>query len=198
MAIIHERRWGAAAAAFAMALAVTSPAAFAAPDNPLAGLGSLKQVTVTATVKSIDPATRHIVLTSADGQDVTIKAPEEMRNFGQLQVGHRVAATYTIETEFALSPGDKLPPNTLAVIEARAAKGELPAAAVANHMVLTGAILGIDRANHTVRVVNPRGGEVHTIDVREAAGRAALGKLKVGDYVTAYITERMLISVRPA
>ena len=197
MAASHERRNRAAAASLALAFAATSPAAFAAPDNPLAGLGSLKHVTVTATVKSVDPATRHIVLTNAAGQDVTIKAPEEMRNFGQLQVGHRVTATYTIETEFALSPGDKLPPNTQTVIEARAAKGELPAAALANHIVVTGAIVGIDRTNHTVRVVSPHGGEVHTIDVRDAAGRAALGKLKVGDYVTAYITERMLISARP-
>jgi hypothetical protein len=46
-------------------------------------------------------------------------------------------------------------------------------------------------------VVSPQGGEVYNIAVRTAAGRAALPRLKVGDKVTAYITEGMLLSAKP-
>lgn len=45
-------------------------------------------------------------------------------------------------------------------------------------------------------VVSPQGGQVHTISVQRAAGRAAMAKLKVGDYVTAYITKALLISTK--
>jgi len=188
----------AAALAFAGALTfVAASSAAAPPSDPLAGVGSLRKTTVTATVVSVDPATRHVVVDHA-GQHFTLKAPPEMRNFEQLQPGHKVTATYAVETAFALSPPNgPLPPDTETMIATRAAKGELPAAVVTNHIVVTGAILGIDQANHTLKMVSPRGGEVHDIAVRTAAGRAALPKLKVGDKITAYITEGMLLAAKP-
>jgi hypothetical protein len=193
----------AAAVGAAVALAATSTSALAqdpaATQNPLAGLGSLKKTTATVTVKSVDPATRHVVVTTAAGETFTLKAPQAMRNFDRLKVGDKITATYALETEFAISPPNgQLPPDTETTIAARAAKGEVPAAVVANHIVVTGAVLGINMANHTVKVVNPKGGEVHTISVSTAAGRKAMAKLKVGDYVTAYITEALLISTQPA
>jgi hypothetical protein len=188
-----------AALALATASTNTSAQTAAAAENPLAGVGSVKKTTATVTVKSIDPATRHVVVTTAAGENFTLKAPQAMQNFDRLKVGDKITATYALETEFALSaPNGKLPPNTETTIAARAAKGEVPAAVVANHIVVTGAVVGINVANNTLRVVNPQGGEVHTISVRTAAGRAAMAKLKVGDYVTAYITEALLISTQPA
>lgn len=193
----HARRAAALVMTGALALAAASAAA-AASDDPLAGVGSLRKETVTVTVVSVDPATRHVVVATESGEHVTLKAPPEMRNFDQLQAGHKITATYAVETAFALSPPNSpLPPDTETTIATRAAKGELPAAVVANHIVVTGAILGIDQANNTLRVVSPRGGEVYTIAVRTAAGRAALPKLKVGDKITAYITEGLLLAAKP-
>ncbi len=170
----------------------------AASSNPLAGAGRSERTTTTATIKSIDPATRHLVLTNSSGQDFTLKAPKAMHNFDMLKVGDKVTATYSASVEYALSSGRKLPPDTQTIIAGRAAKGELPSGVVANHIVVTGAVLGIDMAKHTLRVVSPQGGEVHIIEVKEPAGRAAMAKLKVGDYITAYITEGLLLSARPA
>jgi hypothetical protein len=187
-------------AAFAFAAAPLAASAQHAPTakNPLAAAGRSETTTETATIKSIDPATRHLVLTNSSGQNFTLKAPKAMHNFDALKVGDKLTATYSASIEFALSPGRKLPPDTQTVIAGRAAKGELPAGVVANHIVVTGAVLGIDMQKHTLKVVSPQGGEVHIIDVTEAAGRAAMAKLKVGDYITAYITEGLLLSARPA
>lgn len=188
--------WVAAFAFAAAPLLAAQPAA--AASNPLADAGRLEITTATATIKSIDPTTRHLVLTNSSGKDFTLKAPKAMHNFGALKVGDKVTASYSASIEYALSPGNKLPPDTQTVIAGRAAKGELPAGVVANHIVVTGAVLGIDMAKHTLKVVSPQGGEVHIIAVKEAAGRAAMAKLKVGDYITAYITEGLLLSARPA
>ena len=176
---------------------VAASSAIAASDDPLAGVGSLRKATVTVTIVSVDPATRHVVVANG-GEHFTLKAPPEMRNFEQLQAGQKITATYAVQTEFALSPpGGQLPPDTETTLAARAAKGELPAAVVTNHIVVTGAIVGIDLPSSTLKVVSPKGGEVYSIEVVTAAGKAALPKLKVGDKVTAYITEGMLLAATP-
>jgi hypothetical protein len=198
----RRRLEGAAALALSILLAgapalVVASHAVAASEDPLAGVGSLRKVTVTATVVSVDPATRHVVVDHA-GQHFTLKAPPEMRNFDQLQPGQKITATYAVQTAFALSPPNgQLPPDTETTIAARAAKGELPAAVVTNHIVVTGAILGIDTTHNMLKVVSPQGGEVYNVEVRTVAGRAALPKLKVGDKITAYITEGMLLAATP-
>lgn len=201
------RRAGACALFGALALGLAAPVAMAqhasgktaTAANPLAGVGGMRKVTATATISAIDPATRHVVMTSPSGEKFTLKAPASMRNFDKLQVGQKVTATYVVDMAFVLSPPNgKLPPDTETTMAARAAKGDLPAGIVANHIVFTGAILGIDKTANTLKVVSPKGGQVHTIDVTTPAGRAALSKLKVGDKVTAYITEAMLLSAGPA
>lgn len=181
----------------APALTAASPAVAASPD-PLAGVGSLHRATVRVTIVSVDPATRHVVVDDGSGQHFTLKAPAEMRNFDQLQPGQKITATYAVQTAFALSPPNgELPPDTETTLTARAAKGELPAALVTNHIVVTGAVIGIDLPNNTLKVVSPKGGEVYSFEVRTEAGRAALPKLKVGDKITAYITEGMLLAATP-
>jgi hypothetical protein len=156
-------------------------------------------VTAKVTIKSIDPATRHIVVTGPDGETTTIKAPPEVHNFDQLKVGDTIKATYSVEAEFVLSaPNAPLPPDTETTITARAAKGELPAAAAANHIVVTGAVVGIDMAKHMLKLVSPDGGEVHNVAVTTAEGQKAMTKIKVGDKITAYITESLMISADPA
>ena len=42
------------------------------------------------------------------------------------------------------------------------------------------------------------GGEVHTVEITRADGRKAMSRLKVGDKITAYVTESLLVAVSPA
>jgi hypothetical protein len=180
------------AMAAAMALAVT--AASTTHAQPAASMS--QKTTASVQVVSVDMATRHLVVKRDTGETFSLQVPPEVRNLDQVKPGDTLSATYVREVAYAVSPpGQPLPENTATIMAARAAKGEMPAAAVANHIMVTGAVLGIDLANSTVKVVNPKGGEVHEFDVVTPEGRQLLGKLKVGDMVTAYVTEALLVSV---
>ena len=52
---------------------------------------------------------------------------------------------------------------------------ELPAAALATKMIVTGTVVGVgDLVKHTISLVNPSGGIVHTFDVTDPGRQAAL------------------------
>jgi hypothetical protein len=63
---------------------------------------------------------------------------------------------------------------------------------------VSGLVVGIDLAAHSIDVVNPTGGGVYTLDVTDPARIAMLPQLKVGDTITAVISQALLISVVPA
>jgi hypothetical protein len=190
-------RHAALAAVVAAALAAT--AASAAPARPKPAVSLAERVTGKATIKAIDYASRHLTLATESGDTVTMRVPDEVRKFNQLKVGDVIQATYAREMELAISqPGKPLPADAQTVLGARSAAGEAPAALVGNHIVVTGAVLSVDKANNTLKLVSPSGGQVHTVAVRRPEGRAALARLKPGDKITAYVTEALLISTSPA
>jgi hypothetical protein len=195
----HRLTSFAAVAAVSIAVCFAAAPLVAGAQGMKAGAGNTQTTTKTVTVKSVDASTRHIEVTDAAGDTYTLKAPAAVRNFSQIKPGDKIKAHYTIETEYILSsPNTPLPANSETTIAARAAKGELPAGVVANHTVVTGNVLGIDQATHTIKIVNKNGGQVHTIYVRNAERQKLLPKVKVGDTITAYITEALLLSVTPA
>ncbi len=184
-----------AAAALAGALAVAAPT-LALPTDMSAGMGSSQTVTAKVTVKAIDLATRHLTVVGASGETFTMKVPASVQNLPQVKVGDTITATYTREIVFAVSPANSpLPADTETTIAARAAKGEVPAAVVANHVVVTGAVVGLDLDTHTLQLVDPQGGQVHTIKVVDPQRQAAMAQLKVGDTITVYVTESLLVGV---
>jgi Cu/Ag efflux protein CusF len=177
------------------ALAAAAPA-LALPTDMSAGMGSSQTVTAKVTVKSVDLATRHLTVVGAGGETFTMKVPASVQNLPQVKAGDTITATYTREVVFAVSPPNSpLPADTETAIAARAAKGEVPAAVVANHVVVTGAVVGIDMEAHTLQLVDPQGGQVHTVKVTDPQRQAAMAKLKVGDTITVYVTESLLVAV---
>jgi Cu/Ag efflux protein CusF len=197
MKTIMRGQTQALAAVAAIILISTAPeAAFA--QNAKAEIGTVESMTGAVTIKSIDPATRRLVVLNDAGEAISMTAPDEIRNFDQLRVGDKITATYTLKTEFVLSaPNAPLPPDTQTVVAARAGKGERPSGAVANQIVVTGAVVGIDAANHRLKIVSPQGGEVHDVKVTSADGLKAFDKVKVGDKITAYVSESLMLAANP-
>ena len=193
-----QMRRNAAAYGLLAALSVfaVSPAAQA---QDKASVSKSESVSAKVTVKSIDRETRRVLVTDGKGESFSIKAPPEARNFDNLKPGDTVTVSYTLATEYVLSaPNAALPPDAVAAVEARTAKGERPGGLVASRIVVTGAVVAIDRPQHTFKLVSPQGGAVHTVVVKTVEGSRAMEKMKVGDTVTAYITESLLLSVEPA
>ena len=194
----HRRAALVAAVALAAGLGIAAAPVAALAQGAVAGIGNSQTLTAKVTVKSVDVATRHLTVTGPSGETFTMKVGKAVHNLAQVKPGDKINATYTLETEFVLSsPNTPLPADTQTVVAARAAKGELPAAVVANHVVVTGAVVGIDKAKHTLKLVDPKGGQVHTIVVSNKDRQKALGQVKVGDTITAYVTESLLVAVNP-
>jgi ABC-type glycerol-3-phosphate transport system substrate-binding protein len=192
-----QLRWALAASSVLAALALAA-ASSSVQAQTKASVSNKETVSAHAVVKSVDPVTRHVVMTSDKGETVSVKAPAEVRNFDKLKPGDKVAVRYTVETEYVLSAANTaLPKDTAAMLEARAAKGGQPGAYAANHIIVTGAIIAIDAAKHTLKLVSPQGGAVHTVAVHTDAGRRAMAQMKVGDTITAYVTESLLLTVAP-
>ena len=182
-----------AAAAAILALGAVPAAALAQGASTV---GSSVKASTSVTVTAVDAVSRHLTVQGPDGKSFTLKVGPEVKRFSEVKPGDKIAATYYRETAYAISePGKPLPKDTDTMLAARAAKGEAPAAIVANHIVVTGAVLEIDPQAAKLKVVSPKGGEVHDVDVVTPEGRQLMAKLKVGDKVTAYVTEALAISL---
>ena len=200
-------RSGCIAAAGALGLFVACPgflhlglssAAFGQASE-MGGIAHSETVTARAVVKTIDLGTRTVTLEAPDGKTIVLKVGDEVRNLPQVKPGDTVIAHYYTSTAYVLAPpGTKLPDDSLTVAGARATPGEKPAGAVGTKMVVTGLVVGVDPTAHTVSLVDPSGGAIRTINVVTPEGQQSMKLIKIGDTITAIITEAVLVGVEPA
>jgi len=174
-----------------------STAAFAQAGD-MAGIARTESVSARATVKAIDQQTRSVTLEGADGNQIALTAGDEVRNLAQVKVGDTVLVHYYTSAAYVLAPsGTKLPENSLTVGAARAAPGEKPGAAVGTKMVVSGLVVAVDPTQHTISLVDPKGGRVRSVNVVTPEGQQSMKLVKVGDTITAVITDAVLIAVEP-
>lgn len=159
------------------------------------GAGSLAQantIQTTATVVSIDQATRVATLRTQDGREVTVKASERVRNLAQVQPGDQVTVTYFESVVIQVRrPGEATPGVSAASASTRAALGERPAAAELDSITLVATVAEIDRSTQTVTLEN-RDGTRRTVNVRNPA---QFDHVAVGDLVEITFTDAVAISV---
>ncbi len=164
----------------------------------MGGMGESHTVTERAQVKAIDLATREVTLVGPQGNVFGVHAGDAVRNLDKVKVGDTVVATFYSSTVLVLSaPGTKVPDNQVSAAAARAAKGAVPAAAVSTRAVVTGTVVGVDLNAHTISLVDPSGGLVHTFVVTDPRRQAALKRVKIGDSLTVIGTEAFAIALDP-
>ena len=156
---------------------------------------------VTATVESIDVATRMLTLRNAEGESFTFQAAPEIRNLPQVKVGDKVVARYYEALAAQLRRrGDGTGETEAPVVEAavgRAALGEKPAAAIGTQTTQTVRVTAIDKKNHVVNFYGSDG-LARSLPVRTPQGQEFVSKLKVGDEVELTYTEAIALSVETA
>jgi len=146
----------------------------------------------TATVTSIDPATRKISLVTPDGKKQTVTAGPEVRNFDQIHVGDQVRARVTRETAVRLlEPGETTGGTTRTGAIAVAPKGAKPGAVMANTIESTARIEALDMKHRKVTLAFLNG-DTKTFDVRKDVD---MTKARVGQEVLIQYTESVAISV---
>ena len=152
-------------------------------------------VTATATVESIDPATRTVVLKTRDGKTHSIVAGEEVRNFDQIKVGDRVKAKYMEALTLELKKdGKALVGQSEQASMDRASAGQKPGGVAMHEVKVTADVVGVDTKKNIVSVKNDRG-EVVDLHLRDPA---QVKLVKKGDQVEATYTEAFAVALEPA
>lgn len=157
----------------------------------------VKVSAMTATVESIDMATRMVTLRGPDGS-FTLQAGEQVRNLGQVKVGDKVTVEYYEGLVAEMAPPGAAP-GEMKVTEgmARAPLGERPAGAVGKAVSATVVIEHVDTLRNTVFFKGPLG-KTRVVKAMKPEFQAMLKKLKPGDRVNLTYFEAIAVSVKPA
>jgi hypothetical protein len=181
---------GVAAASVALMVA-----ACAAPPPKPAMRENLVQTT--ATVESIDQASRLVTLRGEDGIATTVKVSEEVRNLPQVKEGDQVVVSYyeAIAAEVK-KPGEGVEGVEADVSTVKADPGAMPAAGAGVLLRTTVTIDSVDKQMNTVTFTNSAG-QLRTVAVESPEGREFIKGLKKGDHVEVAYTEAFAVEVKP-
>lgn len=182
--------------------AALSPVAFADQPNVSGVVGTapgkgaaLQVVHVSATVESVDPATRTVTLKLPHGETRSFVAGDEVRNFDQIKAGDKLNVKYleafTIELKKA---GKDIVGRTESESVERAAPGEKPGGVAKREVRAVADVVAVDEKKMIVSVKNDKG-EVVDLHLRDPE---QVKLVKTGDQVEATYTEALAISLDPA
>jgi hypothetical protein len=193
--------WKSLAVAATLATAIGAlPAALATPAaaqaNPtIASIPEPMAETIHAKITAIDPKTRKVTLRGASGRTVTVTAGPVVR-LEMLQTGDTVDVQFYRSVAFELSKTMNVAPNAalVAVDQNATAPGGVGVAL----MRLSGTVVGIHPASNALDIVSPGGGGVYTVHVTDPSRIALLSQVKVGDTITAVVSDAMAVSIEKA
>jgi hypothetical protein len=179
-----------------LAAAALMYAACAAPPPKPAVREELVQKT--ATVESIDQASRLVTLRGEDGNAVTVKVSDEVKNLPQVRAGDKVTVSYyqALAAEVK-KPGEGVEGVETSTAAVKAQPGSMPAAGAGVLMRTTVVIESVDTTANTVTFTRSDGA-VRTVAVESPEGREFIKGLKKGDHVEVAYTEALAIEVKPA
>jgi hypothetical protein len=156
--------------------------------------GVAQTVELTATITAIDSATRAVTLKGPQGNEVTITAGPEVKNFAQMKVGDQVKAQYVEALTLELKKGSTAVVARTDTAAAGAAKpGERPAGAVGRQVTVMAEVVALDPAKQVVTLRGPQ--RTVELKVRDPEQFKRIAK---GDRVEATYTEALALSLEPA
>jgi hypothetical protein len=180
----------------------TALAQTAAPPNPTLSnvIPGSTQVSLQAKITAINPETRAVTLASATGNQVSVTAGPNVR-LEMLKVGDTVNAQYYRSVAFEVvppTPGNQAPVSNDWLQQIIAQGAQTPGGVGVRVTQIQATVVGIDLAANSIDVVNPSGGGVYTVRVTNPARIPMLSELKVGDTVSAVVSQAVAVSIEPA
>ena len=146
--------------------------------------------TETATVESIDPATRTVTLKKPDGTYVQVVAGPDIKRFEEIKAGDKVNARYYENVVVRLKqPGESEVDSR--VKATTGSEQELPGGTKAKQTTITATVTAIDPNTPSISFTGPNGW-MYTSKVQDPE---ALAKVKVGDKLEIVWTQAMLVSL---
>jgi hypothetical protein len=182
-------------ASAAIAAALILAACTAAPPKPVVRENLVQR---TATVESIDQASRLVTLREEDGNGFTLQVSDEVRNLAQVKEGDRVTVSFfeALAAEVR-KEGEGIKGVETDVAAVRAEPGERPAGGAGVLLRTTVEIVSVDKASNTVTFRRPDG-TVRTVAVATEEGRKFIHGLRPGNRVDIAYTEAVAVEVKPA
>jgi hypothetical protein len=146
--------------------------------------------TASATIESIERATRQVTLKNTDGTYEVLYVPEDVKRFDALKVGDTIKVRYYENIVLRPhQPGEK-PIDTASSGMAPAA-GEKPGSTFARQRTITATITAIDPAVPSITFKGPNDWTYSS----RVEDKKALAKVKVGDMIDITWTKAMLVSI---
>jgi hypothetical protein len=156
-------------------------------------------MTLQAKITAVNPSTREVALQGRSGNTVTVTAGPVVR-LDMLKIGDTVNAQYYRSVASGISAskgGNEAPRSKDEMVEMTDQPAEAPGGAGVRLIRAQGPIVAIDRASNRFDVVNPSGGGVYTIEVTNPERIAQLSEVRVGDTITAVVSQAVAVSIEP-
>ena len=150
-------------------------------------------ISSSATVEAIDQKSRMITLRGPQGDRITFKVDDQVKNLSKVKVGDKVVVDYLETLAIQLVKPGESAEDQETVVQA-AEPGEKPAAAEAERMSVTATIEKIDRTMPSITLRTPDGTFV-TVKVRHPE---RLKLVKVGDTLKITYERAVAVAVEPA
>jgi hypothetical protein len=151
-----------------------------------------RTVTVQAKVTKVDQKTRMLTLEKADGESVTFRVDDAVKNLPQVRKGDMVTAVY--RRAIAGRIKKKGEPKELPIVAGgivTAEPGERPAAMAGKLVTVTATVTKIDRDKQEITLKGPEGNQV-PVGIEDPS---VFDQLKKGDKVDVTYTESLAVSV---
>jgi Cu/Ag efflux protein CusF len=153
-----------------------------------------QSVNLTATITAIDKATREVTLKGPQGNEVTLTAGEQVKNFDQLKVGDNVNVQYVEALTLELKKGGGLVVARTEQAGAVGAKpGQQPAGAVGRRVTVVANVVDVNAAKQTITLKGPQ----RTVELR-IPDSEQFKRIAKGDQVEATYTQAVALDVEPA
>jgi Cu/Ag efflux protein CusF len=188
------KQLAAMAVAFAVAAPVYAQTAGGVVATAPGKAAMVETVKATATITALDKATRDVTLKGPQGNQMTVTAGPEVKNFDQLKVGDQVDLQYIEAMTLELKKGGGMVVSRTEKADAVGAKkGETPGGAVGRQVTIVADVVAVDAAKQTISLKGPK--ETVTMRIPDPEQFKRIAK---GDQVEAKFTQAVAIAVAPA
>jgi len=156
--------------------------------------GMAATVKLTATITAIDKATRDVTLKGPQGNEVTVTAGPDVKNFDKMKVGDQVNVEYieALTLELKKGGGQKVA-RTETAGKVGAKPGETPGGAAGRQVTIVADVVAVDPAKQTVTLRGPN----RTVDLR-VPDPEQFKRVAKGDQVEATYTQAVAMVLEPA
>ena len=145
-------------------------------------------------ITAIDKATREVTIRGGSGNELTITAGPQVKNFKQIKVGDLVTLSYIAALGLDLKKGGGRLRERIESDQAVAAKpGEKPGLVASRTVKVIADVSAVDAAAGTITLRGPK----RSIDL-SVKDKELLKDIRVGDQIAATYEEAVAIAVTPA